>query len=90
THQKEDFKLVQYKGRIWPVLTVDDSANDTEMTSPEFRISDPALMKELRDLPALRIPPGYYLMLGDNRLHSFDGRAWGLVPRSSIIGRAEA
>ena len=89
-HQKEDFKLVQHQGRIWPVLTIDDSVNDTEMTAGDFRVTDPSVMKELRDLPAQRVPRGYYLMLGDNRLHSFDGRAWGLVPRSSIVGRAEA
>ena len=35
------------------------------------------------------IPAGFYLMMGDNRNGSLDGRAWGLVPRDSIIGRSE-
>jgi len=30
----------------------------------------------------------YYYMLGDNRGHSIDSRAWGLVPEDHIIGRA--
>jgi signal peptidase I len=34
----------------------------------------------------VRIPPGEYLMMGDNRNRSCDSRVWGLVPRSSIIG----
>ncbi|MFN6393179.1 MAG: signal peptidase I [Aphanizomenon sp.] len=34
------------------------------------------------------VPPNYYLMLGDNRDNSYDGRCWGLVPRNNIIGRA--
>ncbi|MBO1068776.1 MAG: signal peptidase I [Dolichospermum sp. DEX189] len=34
------------------------------------------------------IPQNYYLMLGDNRPNSYDGRCWGVVPRSNIIGRA--
>jgi signal peptidase I len=34
------------------------------------------------------IPPNSYLVLGDNRSQSYDGRCWGLVPRSNIIGRA--
>jgi signal peptidase I len=34
------------------------------------------------------IPPNSYLVLGDNRLQSYDGRCWGVVPRNNIIGRA--
>ncbi len=34
------------------------------------------------------IPDGYYLMLGDNRGNSQDGRYWGLLPKDRFIGRA--
>lgn len=34
------------------------------------------------------VPPDHYLVLGDNRLNSNDGRCWGLVPRSDLLGRA--
>ena len=34
------------------------------------------------------IPEGYYLMLGDNRGNSLDGRYWGLLPKDRFIGRA--
>lgn len=34
------------------------------------------------------IPPNSYLMLGDNRPNSYDGRCWGVVPRNMIIGKA--
>lgn len=34
------------------------------------------------------IPEGYYLMLGDNRGNSRDGRYWGLLPKDRFIGRA--
>lgn len=30
----------------------------------------------------------YYYVLGDNRNHSFDSEDWGLIPSSSIIGKA--
>lgn len=34
------------------------------------------------------IPENYYLMLGDNRGNSQDGRYWGLLPKDRFIGRA--
>lgn len=34
------------------------------------------------------IPPGKYLMLGDNRLNSRDSHYWGFVERSAIVGKA--
>jgi signal peptidase I len=43
----------------------------------------------LRDIALLRIPPGQYLMLGDNRNNSADSRVIGLVPRAKLLGRAE-
>ena len=36
------------------------------------------------------IPPGRYLMLGDNRDSSLDGRMWGLIERWRFEGRAFA
>jgi signal peptidase I len=35
----------------------------------------------------LIVPAGQYLMLGDNRYNSKDGRYWGPVPRANIRGR---
>jgi signal peptidase I len=34
------------------------------------------------------VPSGQYLVMGDNRDHSFDSRFFGFVPRSEILGRA--
>ncbi len=34
------------------------------------------------------IPADSYFVLGDNRTDSLDSRAWGVLPRSCIIGRA--
>lgn len=40
------------------------------------------------DLGPVVVPPGRYLVLGDNRGSSHDGRSFGFVERSSILGRA--
>lgn len=45
--------------------------------------------RELEEAPPARVPKGFVLMMGDNRNNSYDGRAWGLVPRDSVIGRSE-
>ncbi len=42
------------------------------------------------DLPATRVPQDRYLVLGDNRGNSRDGRSFGWVSRGAILGRAEA
>lgn len=88
---KIDFKLVEYQGKIWPLSITGEFVNSGfgVQLPPEFIVDDPQLMKTLRELPAAPIPSGYFLMMGDNRYGSFDGRFWGLVPRVDIIGRSE-
>jgi len=33
-----------------------------------------------------RVAKDHYFVMGDNRMHSCDSRAWGTVPRSSLVG----
>lgn len=96
------FKLVNYHNRIIPLNYTDLDANAPtprvenfiESQAPyhvaeEFQIADPDEEKKAEALSAQKVPPGMYLMMGDNRNNSFDGRGWGLVPRDWIIGRSE-
>lgn len=87
---KPSFKLVVFKGKYYPV-TIDGAVvnADDGRTSPDYAALDTETIDALRKAPPAKIPPGFYLMMGDNRNGSYDGRAWGLVPRSDVVGRAE-
>jgi signal peptidase I len=101
-YEKQSWKLVNYKGKLIPL---NYTAHDANSVSPHMEnfgrqpnyVADPFVIRdpveasspEVRNLPAQKIPEGKFLFIGDNRNNSFDGRAWGLIDRDSIIGRAE-
>lgn len=84
-----DFKLVNYKNEVWPVMMQGALTNAPGIpVAEEFQVLSTEEMDILRSQPAIKIPEGHYLMVGDNREESFDGRGWGLVNRDAIIGKA--
>ena len=38
----------------------------------------------------MKVAPGHYFMMGDNRAQSCDSREWGTVPRGNLIGKVFA
>ncbi len=49
---------------------------------------DPGSRSPLRDRPPVRLGENQYFMMGDNRDHSSDSRAWGPVDFDLLKGRA--
>jgi signal peptidase I len=57
------------------------------------RLDEPYVRDTRRDVethPPLKIPPGQYFFMGDNRASSCDSRRWGTVPRKDLIGEVFA
>lgn len=91
TTMSHDFKLVEKDGKIVPVLMSGGIANGQRgLTADPFLAQSAEDSNDLIKRPAAKIPPGYYLFMGDNREESYDGRSWGLVKRDEIIGKSVA
>jgi signal peptidase I len=57
------------------------------------RLKESYIKPERRDFMnhhPVKIDPGNYFMMGDNRASSCDSRVWGTVPRQNIIGKVFA
>lgn len=67
------------------------SINDNLVKSGDIihRISfDKTIKNQLSSFSPVSVPPGHYLVLGDNRQHSSDSRVYGFVPHKELKGKA--
>jgi signal peptidase I len=77
-------KIEVKDGKLWRNdALADDPHAHFELTPDQRQENSP------RDyFGPLTVPEGKYLMMGDNRDRSYDGRFWGLVDRDEVEGRA--
>src|SRR5580658_1305198 len=87
--------LGTHKHQILWCLTPDDlavapSASCSRHIPQNYlcREPDPPGEFDKGDFDEIVVPPGQYLMIGDNRDNSSDGRYWGFVPEDHLVGKA--
>ena len=79
-----------------PAVPAETGPAGPAVLAEEERAGRPHLVRIQPGRPALRtfgpvrVPPGCYFMMGDNRDDSHDSRYFGCVPRPRIVGRATA
>ncbi|MBO0778388.1 MAG: signal peptidase I [Ktedonobacteraceae bacterium] len=74
------------------IITIQDTTvfvNGKQLAEPYI---DPARQgnpyASIHPITNMKVPPGAYFVLGDNRNGSSDSRDWGCVPTQNVIGRA--
>jgi signal peptidase I len=79
-------RLIGLPGETWSERSGYVYINGKKLNEPYIKPD----RRDQRTIKPLKIPPGNYFMMGDNRSSSCDSREWGTVPRGNLIGKVFA
>ncbi|MCW2963442.1 MAG: signal peptidase [Actinomycetia bacterium] len=79
-------RLIGLPGELWEERGGYVYINGKRLNEPYIK----AARRDSRTIAPIRIAPGHYFMMGDNRVSSCDSRAWGTVPHQNLIGKVFA
>jgi signal peptidase I len=84
-----------HKHQVLSCLTPDDftappSSSCNRRMERNYQCEEPGdrSLPDRGDIGEIEVPPGQYLMIGDNRDNSADGRYFGFVPEDHLVGKA--
>jgi signal peptidase I len=79
-------RLIGLPGETWDEKDGYIYINGKKLDEPYI----PANERGTETMGPIKIAPGHYFMMGDNRTGSCDSRRWGTVPRHDLIGKVVA
>jgi signal peptidase I len=83
---EEKIEVTKNQVKIYNKQYPDGFILDETSYLDKFQIVEPGIF--LRDGEAVDIPKDQYVVMGDNRLNSYDSRNFGLLKKDAIIGKA--
>jgi signal peptidase I len=79
-------RLIGLPGETWEERGGYVYINGKPLNEPYIK----AARRDSRTIAPIKLAPGHFFMMGDNRISSCDSRAWGTVPRANLIGKVFA